>query len=98
VGPPPRKTFFFNFHFFATYDEKMAFWDPKIFGGQGPPAPKILTPRGSINTSLETARRAEENAVYRMSLALSKPEILGFQICIRYTLKASIDKTTSLHS
>jgi len=31
--------------------------------------------RGSSNTSLEPARRAEENAFYRMSLALSKREI-----------------------
>jgi len=44
--------------------------------------------RGSSNTSLEPARRAEENAFYRTSLALSKPKILGFQFCIRYTLKA----------
>jgi len=43
---------------------------------------------GSSNTSLEPARRAEENAFYRTSLALSKPEISGFQFCIRYTLKA----------
>jgi len=37
------------------------------------------TDRGSLDISLEPARRAEENAVYRMSLALSKPEISGFQ-------------------
>jgi len=43
---------------------------------------------GSSNTSLEPARRAEENAFYRTSLALSNPEISGFQFCIRYTLKA----------
>jgi len=50
---------------------------------------------GSSNTSLEPARRAEENAFYRTSLALSEPEISGFQFCIRYTLKASIDKTVT---
>ena len=44
--------------------------------------------RGSCDTPLEPARRAEENAVNRMRLALSKPEISGFQFCIRYTLKA----------
>ena len=44
--------------------------------------------RGSSNTSLEPARRAENNAFYRTSLALSKPEISGFQFCIRYTLNA----------
>jgi len=33
---------------------------------------------GSSNTSLEPACRAEENAFYRTSLALSKPEILIF--------------------
>jgi len=43
--------------------------------------------RVSCDTSLEPPRRAEENAVYRMSLALSKPEISEFQFCIRYTLK-----------
>ena len=42
----------------------------------------IDTGRGSSNTSLEPARRAQENAVYMMSLALSIPEISGFQICI----------------
>jgi len=41
----------------------------------------------SSNSSLEPARRAEKNAFYRTSLALSKPEISGFQFCIRYTLK-----------
>jgi len=40
------------------------------------------TGRGSSDTSLERARRDEENAVYITSLALSKPEISGFQICI----------------
>ena len=44
--------------------------------------------RGSSNTSLEPAHRAEENAFYRTSLALSNTEISGFQFCIRYTLKA----------
>ena len=38
--------------------------------------------RGSSNTSLEPARRAEESAFYRTSLALSKAEISGFQFCI----------------
>jgi len=52
---------------------------------------------GSSNTSLEQTCQAEENAFYRTSLALSKPEISGFQFCIRYTL---IDKTSlrSYHS
>jgi len=36
---------------------------------------------------LEPARRAEQRAFYRTSLALSKPEISGFKFCIRYTLK-----------
>ena len=40
-GAPTPQNFFFNFHFFATYDEKIAFWDPKIFGGQGPRPPKF---------------------------------------------------------
>ena len=31
---------------------------------------------------MEPARRAEENAFYRTSLAFSKPEISGFQFCI----------------
>jgi len=44
----------------------------------------------SSNTSLEPPRRAEENAVNRTSLPLSKPDISGFQFCIRYTLKPSI--------
>ena len=44
--------------------------------------------RVSCDTSLEPPRRAEENAVYRMSLALSKPEISRFQICLRYTFSA----------
>ena len=61
------------------------FWKKSIFNVAAALAAGRL---GSSNTSLEPARRAEENAFYRTSLALSKPEILGFQFCIRYTLKA----------
>ena len=42
----------------------------------------INTDMWSRDTSLEPPRRAEENAVNRTRLALSRPEISGFQICI----------------
>ena len=43
-APTPEKLFFSILIFLQRTMKKIAFWDPKIFGGQGPPVPKILTP------------------------------------------------------